>query len=118
MRKMSGKWMVFLAVFMALTVPAIAQNGNLDEGKKIFSTKCVTCHAPDGSGNTSVGKSLKAADLRSPDVQKKSDTEFYTQVEKGKGKMPPFGAALNKPQIDDVVAYVRHLGHEGSEKKH
>lgn len=106
---------------LALTIcklPVLAETGNADNGKKVFSAKCATCHGQDGSGNTSVGKSLKAADLRSIDVQKKSDGDFYTQVEKGKGKMPPFGLALNKTQINDVVAYVRELGHETAEKKH
>jgi mono/diheme cytochrome c family protein len=99
-----------LLALMTCMPPVFAETGNADNGKKIFSAKCATCHGQDGSGNTSVGKSLKAADLRSTDVQKKSDTDFYTQVEKGKGKMPPFGLALNKAQIDDVVAYVRQLG--------
>jgi mono/diheme cytochrome c family protein len=104
---------VWLAIFLGIIVfnsTVLAQAGNADDGKKLFSTKCATCHGQDGSGNTSVGKSLKAADLRSPDVQKKADADFYTQVEKGKGKMPPFGAALNKTQITDLVAYVRQLG--------
>lgn len=102
-----------LLALMTSIPPAFAATGNADSGKKIFSAKCATCHGQDGSGNTSVGKSLKAADLRSADVQKKTDADFYTQVEKGKGKMPPFGIALNKAQIDDVVAYVRQLGNSG-----
>jgi|SRR5579864_118790 len=107
-----------LLVVMTSGLSAAAQAGNSDEGKKVFSAKCATCHGPDGSGNTSVGKTLKAADLRSADVQKKADADFYAQVENGKGKMPPFGRALNKTQINDVVAYVRELGHETAEKKH
>lgn len=109
-------WLGILAGLMALAPSALGQNGNSDEGKKIFSTKCVTCHGQDGSGNTSVGKSLKAADLRSPDVQKKADADFYAQVENGKGKMPPFGKALNKTQINDVVAYVRQLAKSYAKK--
>ena len=105
----------FLAVITCMQ-PVFAETANADSGKKIFSAKCATCHGQDGSGNTSVGKSLKAADLRSADVQKKSDADFYTQVEKGKGKMPPFGIALNKTQIDDVVAYVRQLGKSSGKK--
>jgi mono/diheme cytochrome c family protein len=112
---------VWLSISVGLMIAgaslASAQAGNADEGKKIFSTKCVTCHGPDGSGNTSVGKSLKAADLRSPDVQKKADTDFYTQVDQGKGKMPGFGRVLNKTQINDVVAYVRQVGGKPAGKK-
>jgi mono/diheme cytochrome c family protein len=104
---------ILVGLMIGVTSPALPQAGNAAEGKKIFSAKCATCHGPDGSGNTSVGKSLKAADLRSADVQKKTDADFYTQVDRGKGKMPPFGRVLNKTQIDDVVAYVREIGKAG-----
>lgn len=114
MFKTFSLWFCALLVLMTCIPPVFAATvGNAESGKKVFSAKCATCHGQDGSGNTSVGKSLKAADLRSADVQKKSDADFYTQVEKGKGKMPPFGLALNKTQIDDVVAYVRQLGNTG-----
>jgi quinoprotein glucose dehydrogenase len=109
--------LMIAGVLVAVALPALAETGNADEGKKIFTTKCVTCHGPDGSGSTPVGKSLKAADLRSTDVQKKSDTDFYTQVDQGKGKMPGFGRVLNKEQINNVVAYVRQIGGKLSGKK-
>ena len=110
MFKTISVWLGLLVGLLAVTSSAFAQTGNAAEGKKIFSAKCVMCHGQDGSGNTPVGKSLKAADLRSPDVQKKPDVDFYTQVEKGKGKMPPFGAALNQTQITNVIAYLREIG--------
>ena len=47
-------------------------------GAAVYKSKCVTCHGPDGGG-TAVGKSLKAADLRSAEVQSRSDAEL-TQV--------------------------------------
>src|ERR1700747_3364089 len=51
---------VWLAIFIGTIVlasPALAEAGNADEGKKIIFAKCATCHGPDGSGNTPVGKS-------------------------------------------------------------
>jgi len=101
----------FLAVFL-LTVglPTTSQAGTDQEGQKIFHDKCVRCHAEDGSGNAVIGKALGAADLRSDAVQKKSDADFYTQIEKGKGNMPPFGPSLDKAQINALVAYVRAFG--------
>jgi mono/diheme cytochrome c family protein len=109
-------WVVIFAGIMVLDSAAVAGTGNADAGKKIFLAKCETCHGQDGSADTPVGKSLKAADLRSPDVQKKPDSDFYAQVEKGKGKMPGFAAALNKTQIDDVIAYVRQIGKSAAKK--
>jgi mono/diheme cytochrome c family protein len=97
---------------------ALAQTGNAQQGQKIFAEKCVRCHAEDGSGNSAVGKALGAADLRSADIQKKTDAQFYTQIDKGKGNMPPFGTSLDKGQIDDLVAYVRQIGKKSAKKSH
>ncbi len=102
---------------MAVVWPALAQTGKAQQGQKIFADKCVRCHAEDGSGNAPIGKALGAADLRSADVQKKSDADFYTQIDKGKGNMPPFGTSLDKGQIDDLVAYVRQIGKKQAGKK-
>lgn len=97
-------------LLLALASPALAQKGNPENGARIFADKCEKCHDKDGSGGTVIGKALKAADLRSADVQKKTDADFYTQIDKGKGNMPPFGGSLDKSQIDDLVAYVRQIG--------
>ncbi len=108
------------ALMGVLTVGAVsvlAQTGKAQQGQKTFADKCVRCHAEDGSGNTAVGKALGAADLRSADIQKKSDADFYTQIDKGKGNMPPFGTSLDKGQIDDLVAYVRQIGKKQADKK-
>jgi mono/diheme cytochrome c family protein len=94
----------------AMAGPVKGQTGNATNGQKIFLEKCKKCHGEDGSGNTNFGKSLRAADLRSAEVQKKSDADFYLQIDKGKKNMPPFGASLDKNQISDVIAYVRQLG--------
>jgi mono/diheme cytochrome c family protein len=101
---------LLVAFAFAVASPAKAQPGDSVNGQKIFLEKCKKCHGEDGSGNTNFGKSLRAADLRSADVQKKSDADFYLQIDKGKKNMPPFGATLDKAQINDVIAYVRQLG--------
>ena len=110
-RKWQKVGVVLLLAFpFAITHPAQAQAGNTANGQKVFQEKCAKCHGKDGSGNTSYGKALGAADLRLADVQKKSDADFYTQIDKGKKSMPPFGAILDKTQINDVIAYVRQFG--------
>jgi len=109
-RKWQKVGMALLLVFpFAMTHPTQAQAGNPASGQKIFQDKCAKCHGKDGSGNTSYGKALGAADLRSADVQKKTDADFYTQIDKGKKSMPPFGAILDQTQINDVIAYVRQF---------
>jgi mono/diheme cytochrome c family protein len=108
---------LLLAFAYAIANPAKAQTGNSANGQKIFLEKCKKCHAEDGSGNTNFGKALRAADLRSAEVQKKTDADFYLQIDKGKKNMPPFGASLDKTQINDVIAYVREIGKKQPEAK-
>jgi mono/diheme cytochrome c family protein len=108
---------LLLAFAFAIAKPATAQTGSAANGEKVFHDKCEKCHGKDGGGNTSFGKALKAADLRSADVQKKTDADFYLQIDKGKTNMPPFGATLDKTQINDVIAHVRELGKKQTEAK-
>ena len=108
---------LLLAFPFAIASPAQAQTGSAGNGQKVFQDKCEKCHGKDGSGNTNFGKALRAADLRSSDVQKKTDADFYTQIEKGKKNMPPFGTSLDKTQINDVIAYVREIGKKQPEAK-
>jgi cytochrome c6 len=76
---------------------------------KVYKTNCVLCHATDGSGNSTSGKALKAKDLASSEVQKKSDAELTEVITKGKGKMPAFGAKLKPDDIKQLVAYIRAM---------
>ena len=88
---------------------AAAQAANAAEGKKLFDVKCATCHGPDGSGKTPIGKAVGAKDLRAPEALKLTDTQISTQISQGKGNMPPFGDALGKAKINDLIAYVHVL---------
>ena len=79
------------------------------DSAQLYKANCLVCHAADGSGNSSSGKALKAKDLRSDEVQKKSDVELAEGISKGQGKMPPFGKKLKAEQIQQLVSYVRQL---------
>ena len=78
-------------------------------GANVYKAKCVTCHAKDGSGDTPVGKSLQSADLRSPEVQKKSDAELTESISDGKGNMPAFKTLISDDEVHAVLSYVRTL---------
>ena len=80
------------------------------DAAKLYKANCAVCQAADGSGNTSSGKALKAKDLRSDEVQKKSDAELAEITTKGQGKMPAFGQKLKPEQIQALVSYIRQLG--------
>ena len=52
------------------------------EGMKIYSDKCASCHAKDGSGSTTRGKAMKVPDLRATDLQKKSKRKLFDAIVK------------------------------------
>ncbi len=91
----------------ALVVPA--STFAADAGADLFGTKCAACHGKDGAGQTPMGKNLKLRDLGSADVQKQTDAELTTIIEKGKGKMPSYTGKLTADQIKEVVKYIRTL---------
>jgi len=84
---------------------AQAQNPSAD----LYKSKCASCHAADGSGDTPAGKALKARDLRSPDVQKQTDEQLIEITAKGKNKMPAYEKSLKGDQIKGLVAFIRTL---------
>lgn len=81
-----------------------------DDSADVYKAKCAVCHAPDGTGNSVMGKKLGAKDLRSDEVQKKSDAELNDVVTNGMGKtMPAYKDKLTADQIKGLVAYIREL---------
>jgi cytochrome c6 len=97
-----------LMFVLALVMPAFSVAA--DTGPDLFATKCASCHAKDGTGNTAMGKNLKIRDLGSADVQKMSDKDLKDIVSKGKPpKMPAYGTKLNDTQINDLVKFIRSL---------
>jgi mono/diheme cytochrome c family protein len=96
----------FIAVLFAIQ-PAGAQTAN---AQTLFTANCAACHGPKGDGDTVIGKQLQASDLRSPDIQKKTDAELKASITNGKdNKMPPFGTKLKPDEITGLIKYIREL---------
>ena len=74
-----------------------------------YKAKCATCHGPDGTGATAIGKAMKVRDLRSADVQKQSDADLQKVISDGKGKMPAYKDKLSVADVSSLVAYIRGL---------
>lgn len=100
----SASAMLFLAVAGWAGTASAA-----DTGESLFSTNCAVCHGQDGHG-TATGKALNAPDLSSAAVQKLTNAEINSQIENGKGNMPPFKSTLNASQVKLLVTYVRTFG--------
>ena len=96
------------ASLVVLTV-AFALSTCFADAAADYKAKCATCHGPDGKGDTAMGKTMKVKDLGSAEVQKQSDADMTTIIEKGKKPMPGYEGKLTKDQIDGLVKYVRSL---------
>jgi mono/diheme cytochrome c family protein len=96
--------MIVLALLIA-SVSFAAAPGAAD----IYKSKCASCHGPDGTGQTTVGKAMKVRDLTLADVQKQTDAELQKIISDGKGKMPPYKAKLSVADISSLVAFIRGL---------
>lgn len=93
---------LFQSSSQALTSPA-------EDGASLFKAKCAMCHAPDGSGSTPAGKSMKVRDLRSAEVQGQTDEQLYGIIGLGKGKMPAYEKTLGADSCKALVAFIRTL---------
>jgi len=99
---------IFRASLVVLTVAFVLSTCFADAAAD-YKAKCATCHGPDGKGDTAMGKTMKVKDLGSAEVQKQSDADLTTIIEKGKKPMPGYEGKLTKEQIDGLVKYVRSL---------
>ena len=100
----SAALLSFLALALSGTVRA-------QDAPTLFKTKCAACHGADGSGNTTIGKSMGAKDLASAEVQKQTDAQLTDIISNGTagGKMPAYKGKLTDDDIKGLVAYIRTL---------
>jgi len=106
--KITTKHRFSLIALLPLILFAIPRSASAQsDGQKLFDTNCAKCHGPDGSGSTAIGKAVGAKDLRSAEAKKLTDAEIFTQIDQGKGNMPPFGGTLNKAQINSLIPIIR-----------
>ena len=108
----------------ALAMPAEAKSRTnpvanspevLAEGRAHWADHCFSCHANDGSGNTTLGKSLypPAPDMRLPATQQLTDGELFYIIQNGirLTGMPAWGTGTAKDEEDSwkLVHFIRHL---------
>jgi mono/diheme cytochrome c family protein len=85
----------------------------LAAGLAHFADHCATCHANDGSGQTSIGRGLnpRAPDMRRQATQNLSDGELFYIVENGVRVtgMPAWGGPGSAEGSWHLVHFIRHL---------
>ena len=98
-------WVFGLLLIAALGVQA--QN----RGESTYNAICIKCHGPNGDGKGHKGMAITPADLRSDEVQKKTDEELYNGIAFGEGHDQYAHAfaerGMSPKQITDIVAYIR-----------
>ena len=104
---------LLIVLLAVLPWPAPAGKNPLASGNETasnFKLRCSSCHGVNGAADTSLGRTLKAADLLSPEVQKQSDAQLAEVISDGRKNMPSFSNSLTQDQIRALVAYIRKLG--------
>src|SRR5438132_4789583 len=105
-------WKVMVASVVLLLATWVVSSHSVappSSVEDLFKAKCALCHGADGAGKTTVGKALKARDLRSEDVEKQTDGHLKGIIAKGKNKMPSYSDKLTKEEIEQLVGYIREL---------
>lgn len=84
-------------------------------GRAHFADHCASCHANDGSGNTTIGRGLypKVPDMRLARTQDLSDGELFYVIENGVRMtgMPAWGTGEPSGESASwhLVHFIRHL---------
>jgi mono/diheme cytochrome c family protein len=92
--------------------PTDSANHSAEEGKKVFTQRCATCHKTDSETKT-IGPGLKGLGGSSRKFittdTPVTDEALRKWILKGDGLMPPFEKVLNDKQVDDLVTYLKTL---------
>jgi mono/diheme cytochrome c family protein len=101
-------------IFIVLTLTALSARITLaadaKAGQAPYDKSCKSCHGPDGTPNAAVAKMTKVEmrDLKSPEVQSRSDADLKKVITDGEGKMRPV-TSVTGAALDNVIAYMRSL---------
>ena len=80
-------------------------------GEFTYKSICIHCHGPKGDGKGHEGLTITPADLRSDEVQKKTDEQLYNGIAFGVGHKQYAHAfaerGMSSKQMTDVVSYIR-----------
>jgi cytochrome c6 len=106
--KLTWTMRIALAAGIVATAGMLSVSARSDEkAATVYKQKCAGCHGPDGKAATPAGKAMKVPSFA--ESKGKSDAELAEIIEKGKGKMPKYGASMKPDEIKEMVAYVRSL---------
>lgn len=94
---------------LTMLVLGLASVSIAQDSAALYKSKCQMCHGANGVGDTPVGKSMGIKDLKSPDIQKKTDATLAGLISNGINKMPAFKSSLSAEQIDGLAKFIHTL---------
>jgi len=102
------------ARFRSLTNPVRLTPEAMHSAMSHWADHCATCHANNGSGDTTIGKNLypKAPDMRLAQTQNLTDGELYAIIENGVPLtgMPAWGTGeVSNEESWALVHFIRQL---------
>ena len=90
--------------------PVKPTSESIARGKKRYGYDCAMCHgrSGDGKGDLAAGMKAKVTDFTDLEAMKDAtDGELFYIIKNGKGEMPPEGERVKRPEIWNLVNYVR-----------
>ncbi|MBI2915681.1 MAG: cytochrome c [Elusimicrobia bacterium] len=94
---------------------------SVDAAKKLYDSKCASCHGKDGKGNAAMSKAFKvspaAQNLVDEETVAKKDEELLKIIGEGKNKMPAYAKQLKAEEQKLVLQYARGLAEKKTENK-
>ena len=101
---------ILTTVTLAGLAAAAGWAADAKAGQAVYDRSCRSCHGADGAPNPAIAKAMNVQmlDLKSSEVQSKSDADLKKAVTDGQGKMRPI-PSVTGAALDNVTAYIRSL---------
>jgi mono/diheme cytochrome c family protein len=110
-----GIGLILMAVVGAGQPVAYGQGGaemestRIAKGEKVYVKHCAGCHGAEGTGDGYKLLGPDPANLTSPSIKKRSDSDLLKTIHEGKPNMPSWNVRLSEQDSRDVLAYIRAL---------
>ena len=94
--------LVAAAVSCGASAPAAEGDPQLVLGRQVFTSRCATCHAPNGAGGVGPKLAGGAVVAKYPNA-----ADQRVVIANGRNGMPKWSGILTDAEIDAVVRYTR-----------
>jgi cytochrome c553 len=105
----------YLSIFALTAALACAHVTLAADAATNWKAQCAKCHAPDGSGKTSMGARLSIKDYTvAASLAEMTDAQLTEAIANGvkvdgKSVMPAYAAKLSAEEIAELVAHIRAM---------